>query len=326
MTSGTRRALLVGVDRYPLLNADLPSCVADVRAMEAYLRSTEGFSIETLVDDEVSFNGVLTALARLCHDVRAADRIVFFYSGHGTTVLRRENIEECILLPDGATLPDDDLVAAFKSVPPGCALVLLDSCFSGGMDKLAPRAAVKRVSTLSTGLSSLTDLAAKSARYHSFGSARRFRKLGVVDTDEAGDATLNAMLITACQEREVAMASTPGSQGLSAFTYAIRRVVADSQQTTMSCRDLAAGATTALREIDVAQTPRLVEPAAPPGLGASSFPLLSFGNGIVDPAWSLAELIALAEASARAAANSFKTQFIRTPNTEPATRAEEMKQ
>lgn len=281
---GKRRALLVGINDYPGFNSDLPSCVADVEAMGDLLSRHYGYEIEVLVDGDATQDAVRTALAQLCSNVSAADRICFFYSGHGTTVPRRDATEECLVLADGSLLPDDDFVAAFAGVPAGCALVVLDSCFSGGMAKefvlgAAAEGKAKRITMLTQ---AATAGVSKTGNYRPFGSRPRptiggfapFRKKALVEFDEAQDDLLNALLISACLEGETASASTSSTNGLSAFTYALVSSIANhGAGTAITTAQLVVDATAELRRIGVVQTPQVKEPANPPKQADASFPL-----------------------------------------------------
>ena len=140
--------MLVGINDYPGNQHDLPSCVDDARAMGTFLSDEYGFECTIIVDGEATQDRLRAALGELVDDARPDDRLVFFYSGHGTTITRGGATEECLYLADGSAMVDDDFVSSFARVPVGTSLVILDSCFSGGMNKLGgPDAfAIKRVS------------------------------------------------------------------------------------------------------------------------------------------------------------------------------------
>jgi hypothetical protein len=270
---GKRRALLVGINDYPGFASDLPSCTQDVAAMGDLLSRSYGYELTTLVDTDASLANVRDAIAELCSDVTEADRVVYYYSGHGTTIPRVDAVEECLVLADGSLLPDDDFVKAFAPLPAGTGLVILDSCFSGGMAKLF--GTYKRIELLTQQARAAT----KSARYKPFGSRPRptfgglatLRKKQLVE-DEANDLVLNALLVSAASEGELASASTDATNGLSAFTYAILTTLANDGAA--STAELVVQATAELRSIGILQTPQIKEPGDPPGLADRTFPLL----------------------------------------------------
>jgi hypothetical protein len=286
--TGKRRALLVGINDYPGASCDLPSCLADVDAMSKLLQDHYDFAVTTLRDGDATLAAVSSALEVLCADVQPDDRICFFYSGHGTTTSRRDSIEECLFLADGGLLPADDFVATMAKVPHGTAVVVLDACFSGGMQK------EKGTDLL---VPAMRKALAAALTYRPFGRAPKRPGSKQRTKDEAGDETLNAVLLAACQERETAMASTPQTMGLSAFTYALLGTLAQ-HTSPLAIDDLMTRATDELRRIGVQQTPFLGLPTAPPGLGQEDFPLLQYAANTSVVSSSLADLAAV---SARAA-------------------------
>jgi hypothetical protein len=93
-----------------------------------------------LIDRDATVGNVLAAIDEVGSRARPQDTLVFFYSGHGgqwtgsTQQADPDGIHETLFLHDG-NLVDDDFAAAFNASPAGIALVMLDSCFSGGFAK-----------------------------------------------------------------------------------------------------------------------------------------------------------------------------------------------
>lgn len=278
-SNGRRRALLVGINDYPGNQHDLPSCVDDARAMGAFLFDEYGFECTIIVDDEATQDRLRAALSELVDDARPDDRLVFFYSGHGTTITRGGATEECLYLADGSAMVDDDFVSSFARAPVGTSLVILDSCFSGGMNKLGgPDApAIKRVSIQTDeGGPTAKGLAIRrfGGRPRPISSLSRVQGKAVIGADdEAADNVLNALLMSACLEGETAAASTDDTDGMSAFTYALLRT-ARERADIGAISDLMAETTQTLRSIGIPQTPQVKEPPVPALLANSSFPLL----------------------------------------------------
>lgn len=290
MANPKRRALLVGINDYPGSGSDLPSCLADVDAMAAVLQDQYGFTVSTLRDGAATLDAVAAALDQLCSDVQPDDRICFFYSGHGTTTSRRDSIEECLFLADAGLLPGDDFVAKFANVPAGTSLVVLDACFSGGMQKFAPIKCTELI------VPEMRKAIAAKTSYRPFGRATKRPSWKRLD-DEEGDELLNAVLLAACLEGETAMASTPQTVGLSAFTFALLGTLA-VDPSPLAIGELMIRVTSTLREIGVSQTPLLALPAAPAGLDEADFPLLARA---AVPVTAPSTLAALAAITARAA-------------------------
>jgi hypothetical protein len=147
-----KKALLVGINRYPDPRNELKGCVNDVRQVAETLKSRYGFvgegKMRILTDARATTKAILDGLAWLTAGASPGDSLVFHYSGHGSQVPDRNGDETTdrldeILCPYDLDwdhpLTDDDLAAACADVPPGALLtVILDCCHSGtGMRDVA---------------------------------------------------------------------------------------------------------------------------------------------------------------------------------------------
>ncbi len=93
-----KRALLIGIDKYPRLN-QLEGCVNDVRLMRSILRDNFGFPAENLTllaDGQATRDAILTAFDALVEQTGRDDIVVVHYAGHGSQMTDREGDE-----PDG---------------------------------------------------------------------------------------------------------------------------------------------------------------------------------------------------------------------------------
>ncbi len=140
-----KKALLVGINRYPDPGNELKGCVNDVRQMAETLKSRFGFpgdgNMRILTDARATTKAILDGLAWLTAGTSPGDSLVFHYSGHGSQVPDRNGDETSdrldeILCPYDLDwehpLTDDDLAAACADVPQGALLtVILDCCHSG---------------------------------------------------------------------------------------------------------------------------------------------------------------------------------------------------
>ena len=140
-----KKALLVGINRYPDPGNELKGCVNDVRQMADMLKSRYGFpgdgNLRLLTDARATTKAILDGLAWLTGGASPGDSLVFHYSGHGSQVPDRNGDETTdrldeILCPYDLDwdhpLTDDDLAAACERVPQGALLtVILDCCHSG---------------------------------------------------------------------------------------------------------------------------------------------------------------------------------------------------
>jgi hypothetical protein len=139
-----RKALLVGINRYPDPADELRGCVNDVLLMRETLERHYGFTdpggVRVLADRRATTAAIMEGLAWLVDGVAAGDSLVFHYSGHGSQVPDRNGDEhdglDEILCPYDLEwehpLTDDDLAAAVAPIPKGALLtVILDCCHSG---------------------------------------------------------------------------------------------------------------------------------------------------------------------------------------------------
>src|SRR5659263_115422 len=148
-----KKALLVGINRYPDPRNELKGCVNDVRQMAETLKSRYGFpgdgNMRVLTDARATTKAILDGLAWLTAGASPGDSLVFDYSGHGSQVPDLHSDETTdrldeILCPYDLDwdhpLTDDDLAAACAGVPKGALLtVILDCCHSGtGLRDFAP--------------------------------------------------------------------------------------------------------------------------------------------------------------------------------------------
>lgn len=139
-----RRALCIGIDRYP--TAPLAGCVADARLWAETLGELGFERPEMLLDGEATRSGILGALERLVGSGRPGDVLVFQFAGHGTQLDDLNNDEddskdEALCAYDfdsGAFVIDDDLAQVFGRIGDGVNLTcFIDCCHSGTITRVA---------------------------------------------------------------------------------------------------------------------------------------------------------------------------------------------
>ena len=243
-----QRALLVAIDDYPGTLNDLPSCLADLAAMEALVADDFGFGdVTTLKNADATVANVEAAIQALFKDAMPDDQLLFFFSGHGAQSFKAGSIDESLVCHDGMFL-DDRLVSLAKDLPVGVATFVFDACFSGGMEKrlyelVELQQEVSRIKTwtpenLEKHFADVIANEKDVVSYRPFGCApiptkwttkslkKSLARAEFSDAgDEAGQLQLNGLLISACKETETASASTPATLGLSAFTYCFKSVL-----------------------------------------------------------------------------------------------------
>ena len=136
-----KRALCVGINKYPQPSLDLKGCVNDAKGWTALLTEHYDFApadVRLLTNAKATKAGVLAGLDRLLTGARRGDVLVFTNSSHGTYRADRDGDEA---IYDEALCPydclddvivDDELRERFANLPAGVRLtVILDSCHSG---------------------------------------------------------------------------------------------------------------------------------------------------------------------------------------------------
>lgn len=295
----SKRALLVAINDYGSPQNNLPSCLEDAKRFRSLMEKRYGFkSFEELYDHEATPENVDAGLSWLFKDAGHDDRLVFYFSGHGFQLAKGQKLEECLVLSGIKFFFDDRLSEFSQSVPPAVLTVVLDSCFSGGMEKRVAFdgeievARTKRWEPPPDASETLERIG-KSYTLQPFGSepvtdptmVKQMvlgRTAGTADGkgfdptetaadagDEAGQLRLNGLLLSACSENETASASTSKTEGMSAFTYALVQALAAPGDVTAS--ELRARAATRLKGMGFRQTPLLKAPPKPAGLATRGF-------------------------------------------------------
>lgn len=286
-----KKALVIGINVYSTSVNNLPSCVNDSNKFSELLSNSYGFSpsdIHKLQDTDATLAKIKKGLEWLFQDPNPDDHLVFYYSGHGYRTTKDGVLKECLVPSDEKFFFDDELSPFTQSLPPGILSVVLDSCYSGGMEKAffiaSPGEEPIRIKTWYAPAEELSNSLAAEANsnldYQPFGdsvirSDLSFTELAVSNslkslTFEPNGKQVNGLLISACKADEKATASTSQTQGLSAFTFGLLQSIS-SLGTKISNKALLNAASQKLQDIGLTQTPLLIEPLQPQGLGDLSF-------------------------------------------------------
>ncbi len=145
------RALLIGVGKYRLESANLPGIDLDIGMMKEVAEGL-GFKpagIKVVMDQEATLDGVRQAFREwLIEGTGPTDRVLIYYSGHGTQ-LPDENgdevdgLDEALTMHDlgrvmrngkdtlAGVLIDDEIAEILAKIPSKQVLMLIDACHSG---------------------------------------------------------------------------------------------------------------------------------------------------------------------------------------------------
>jgi hypothetical protein len=213
----SRRALCVGVDKYP--TSPLLGCVADARLWQSTFDAL-GFQAEVLLDDEATREAILARLGTLVAESRPGDVIAFQFSGHGTQLPdpgadETDRLDEAMCPVDFATgrlLVDDDMGAVMATIPEGVNVTLfVDCCHSGTINRFSVRPPVPVPAEQRARFMPATDALVEAHR--------AFR--GHHPATRAARPRMREVLFAACQPWELAWES----QGQGDFTRkAVRRL------------------------------------------------------------------------------------------------------
>merc|ERR1712137_1065973 len=145
--TGTRKAVIVGINYIGHAKGQLKGCIPDANNVEQFLL-THGFppqNIKKLTDDNPNAMptkaNMISAMKWLVSGAQPGDSLFFHYSGHGgqeadKTMLEEDGLNETVIpfdYPTAGQIPDDDIHKLLaKSLPAGVRLTaIFDSCHSG---------------------------------------------------------------------------------------------------------------------------------------------------------------------------------------------------
>jgi len=230
---GEDRALLVGVGRYAHFDDKLKGVSLDIQMMTEFARIL-GFkrrAIKVLEHESASTDKVYSAVENwLINGVGPEDRVLFYFSGHGSQIPDENNDEkdqfdEVLLLYDVAlkqqgrhqtltgVLADDDFNAMLAKMKSRNILVLLDACHSGSATRslrLNPRSI------------NVNEAQVKFFSYSStFGATGGQDSFDVMDPQASSEVNDHYVAITACRDDEKTIATAQGS----IFTLGLRQAV-----------------------------------------------------------------------------------------------------
>jgi len=284
-------AVICGVANYKYIN-DLSYTDDDARDLAAALKQYPEWQganqIEVLIDSAASKTGVSNAISRMGQKANAVttdrDVCLLFFSGHGTQVYDSsgdevDGTDEAICAWDTRfsgnyvynVITDDQLASWLKSYLPGDAdvVVILDTCFSGGMAQGAKGAQVKCV------VNPNVPRKAKVNRSFGRGVAQRLAARG-----PAGKATgsgsediggTNSVVLMACAEGGLSYETSALQNGV--FSYYLIKGIGGPA--TGAPADDGDGLLAAEEDFAYAKSPT---EQATAGLNPQQFPMIYDGN------------------------------------------------
>jgi hypothetical protein len=296
-----RKALCVAIDDYGHPANNLNSCIADAQAFEQLLRSTYGFEeVHALHNERATIKNVEEDLGWLFEDAEPDDRLVFLFSGHGYQLPNNDVLEEVLVLQDGF-FQDNRLSELSQHLSGQNLTIVLDSCFSGGMEKILilsdegiEVARPKRWTPTEADQlqKEFTEIEkAVTMKLKPFGAAQPVEDPAVLSkffgftspagadmavlapappSDEHGQQQLKGLMLSACLENETASAMTSKTNGLSAFTFGITEALKEVGPNAATS-DLLTNVVQRLKTMGFRQTPLMKAPPNAMDIGDLSF-------------------------------------------------------
>ncbi|MFT3933072.1 MAG: caspase family protein [Chitinophagaceae bacterium] len=145
-----KKALLVGINKYPDPQNELHGCINDITDMAAFITKQKQFNtpdVRLLADDRATKEGIVERLHWLIDGAKAGDQLLFHYSGHGAQMATRSKTGELdgldeVICPydfdwtDKTALRDKEFAKLFASIPKGVDFIWVsDSCHSQDLSR-----------------------------------------------------------------------------------------------------------------------------------------------------------------------------------------------
>ena len=206
---GRSIALVIGISNYNEAKAaqkggkvfwpNLDNAKNDALGVGEMLKKNYGFEVEYLLDENASYDRILSALIRMRETVRKNDQVVIYYAGHGE--IDRVSTRGFWIPQDAwdqtsmgtRWIQSEQITNQLEAISAGQVLLISDSCYSAALNP-----AVGRVSSLATERSRASVIAELSKR-----SARILMTSGsfspVADGGAKGHSLFTAALLDTLQ-------------------------------------------------------------------------------------------------------------------------------
>jgi len=234
-----KRALLIGINEYALVGANLRGCVNDVQNIAGALTDLYGFApadTTMLVDDQATKAAMMQAIAELVDTAAPGDVLYLHYSGHGSNVPDTNGDEETdgrdeILCPHDLDwndpLTDDWLRTTFDRLDPGASLtVVMDCCHSGSNTREPHLPGGPQPEVISRFLPNPVD---ERGGGEFTGTPRRRRRRGASDVH---DVDIVETLVSGCRDDQTSADAHIDGAFSGALTYYLVRAMRDEPEAT----------------------------------------------------------------------------------------------
>ncbi|CAN5465759.1 hypothetical protein BH11PSE11_BH11PSE11_04170 [soil metagenome] len=212
--SGRSIALVIGISNYNEAKTsksgkqfwpNLDNARNDAEGVGKTLEKNYGFEVEYLLDENASYDRILSSLIRLRDTVRKDDQVIIYYAGHGE--IDRVSTRGFWIPQDAwdqtsmgsRWIQSEQITNQIEAITAGQVLLISDSCYSAALNS-----AVGRVSSLATERSRANVIAELSKR-----NARLLMTSGsfspVADGGAKGHSLFTAALLDSLQANTTAV-------------------------------------------------------------------------------------------------------------------------
>lgn len=143
-----KKAVCVGINDYPIKDADLQGCVNDAEGWASLLTGHYDFpksDVQMIINEQAIKKNVMKHLQDLIAGANSGDVLVFTNSSHGSYIPDADGDEPngydevlCTYDIEDNQIVDDELRELFTDLPDGVSLtVISDSCHSGNVTRVA---------------------------------------------------------------------------------------------------------------------------------------------------------------------------------------------
>lgn len=263
------KALLVGINAYP--GAPLSGCINDIEDMSSFLVGNCGFKcsdIRMLSDSRATTAAILDRLNWLVTGLKAGDRVLFHYSGHGAQVPTRNPAGELdgldeVICPvdfdwtDAHLIRDKQFNTLFAAIPAGVEFVWVsDSCHSGDLSRDLPPPGVQH-----RRFPVPADIRWRQITYHE-------EHVKTKTSKAAAAKPLNVALISGCKSDQTSADAVFNGRPNGALTYFLLKALKDTNGLKTPLATLVPNVAKALNAAHYTQVPQLEGSAT---IGAKAF-------------------------------------------------------
>jgi hypothetical protein len=262
-----QRALLVGVGHYTTPGIDLPGIDLDLERMRETLQRMgfEDRQIRTLTDSDATSTKVIASFEGwLRQGVQPNDRVVFYFSGHGSNIPdedgdESDHVDEVLVTSDMkrarvngkaslvGVISDDKMATMIAGNPSRNIWIIVDSCHSG---------TVTRSFKLKSRSLGTDEVYKKSFTYD--GMPEEGTSAFSRDVSTRAAVQSNFVALTAAGDGEQAIGTTRGGIFTIGLTEAITRLAGQHKEITVNeLRDEAASYIKAKVDKDQVHTPQI---------------------------------------------------------------------